>query len=347
MGKRKNGRRKSTKTSYPGRITARTYKNIKREAENARSRIREYAKKTGNFTSAADAYRLENLMSRLEAGETSRTILKELRTLRGEKVASVFVSEFKVDEDTGEVIDTQHITNLVNKANKAIDRAKTKYAKYESIFPEHINANSLISLTTSENYGRIVDYLKTFTASNLKPVTRDGFSDITTQAQLKIDLNIIEEENKRREQRRKAREEGGVGGGYARWTDKFSYEPMDINSMKSFRELHARAQTYSDESLVRRANVWLDNYALKLSQLQSVFIMNKLHNDVVAQRFNYIYSVLEAVRGNAQLVELMSMTFRNIEIALLYNDENNIDFSAVYDDFCEFADNYLNPDDFE
>ena len=62
----------------------------------------------------------------------------------------------------------------------------------------------------------------------------------------------------------------------------------------------------------------------------------------MADRFAYVYSVLDAVKGNADLITIMSLFYREIDIYMFYEaSKGDIDFDGIYNDFCEFADEYL------
>lgn len=339
MGKRKTNKRSGRTVSYPSNITKRTYNNIKREARNARARISEYAKKTGNFSSEADEYRLESLINRIESGESSRSILAELRSLRGTKIADVF-SPLTVSDETGEVLDVARIKSLVRKANRAIDKATEKYSGLENIFPERLNEDAILSKLNSENYNKYVEMLNRYNARNLKPVTRPEYSDVTTKLQYEIDKEVISKENARRAEQRKIADKGGVGGGVYR-AGEYSLEDMDPGKMKSFHELHRRALSWTDDARRERADIWIENYRTSLNKLQLIYATSGMYNTTVQQRFDYINSVLNAVKGKTELVDILAATYLNIEIKLNYPKDQSVDFNAIYNDFCDFADEFL------
>lgn len=339
MPKRKRAGRKRAKTDFGPVATKRTYENIKREARNARSRIKAFAKKTGDFVSLADAYTLENLLHRIENGETSRAILKELRNLRGSNLERVATKEYKVDESTGELIDMAKLNSAVEKANRALARARKKYSDYARIFPEDLKAVTILSSATSDNYDQLMQYLKQFKASKLKPISKPGYSDITTVLQYEHDMQVLKEENKRREERNKLLSEGKVK--VAR-KNANTFEQIPVEEIRSFHELHSRASTWENIARERRADNFLENYRGLLQQLQSTYIENSFYNKTVADRFAYVYSVLDAVKGNADLITIMSLFYREIDIYMFYGAAmGDIDFDGIYNDFCEFADAYL------
>lgn len=339
MPKGERARRKQAKPNFGPIKSKRTYENLKREAKNARARIKAHAKKTGDFTSAADAYTLESLLQRIENGETSRAILKELRNLRGANIERALPKEYKVDTSTGELIDVAKLNSAVEKANRSLARARKKYSDYASIFQEDLKADTIISNTTSDNYDQIMQYLKQFNASKLKPVTKPGYADVTTLLQYEHDINVLKEENKRREERNKLLKEGKVK--VAR-KNANTFEPIPIDQIRSFHELHSRASTWEDIARTRRADNFLENYTGLLQQLQATYIENGFYNKTVADRFAYVYSVLDAVKGNADLITIMSLFYREIDISLFYGAAiGDVDFDGIYNDFCEFADEYL------
>lgn len=344
MRKGANNRRKRTSVANKYGISAKKYNELKREARNARQRLQRFEAKTGLDASIADAFLFESLLQRVASGEKPGKILREVKALRGEKLNTFYAEKIDDDPSTVEINYSSQIRRLVNKANRAIDRAKTKYAGMEEIFPKKLDFKTVIGQLTEENYESIIADLKSYTAEKLKPYRNESYPDITTKFQYEKDLKVIEEENKRRLSRVERFKQGDFGGGVLRQEEN-ALEPIDFNKIASFRELHRRALTWSEEAVAKRSNQYLDNYLKSLTDLEIRYINSGLHNDVVSQRFAYIRSVIEAVRGNVELTHILSLTFLNVDIQLNYKEIDNLNFAELYNDFADFADEYL--DDWE
>lgn len=346
MGKRKPSKPKKHALRAKVNLSSRSYKNLKREAENARRRIKAFTIRPDSdnyLIPDVSDYTLVSLMERLAAGETTRHIMRELKNLTAEKIKTGI--PVYVVSATGYQLkpaENRRIIKAVSEANQNIRQARQKFADFTEILPQEFSARDLVqNATSSESIENKINDLALFTPENLIPTAVNDDGEAGTVAEYQYYRNILERENERRAQIR-AENDPRTNKGFFRQQSDYDSEDINIDAISSMDTLRKRAETWDDPARIYRANMYLTNYEKALDMFAGVLINNGYWNDVIEERIEYIRDVIGRLYFNEKAITFASTRMPNIDISLLYGGGNgDFDFASIYDAWCDIEDMYL------
>lgn len=336
MARRKSGEPKKRKNSPESGLSRKSYSTLKKNAENARRRIRNINAKFGDIVVNPNDYKLNSLLKRIENGESSRAINAELRRIRLANYSDF--QEASVTSLTGYVIPASKATAIkkaIDKANKNISKARDKYKDFQDLLPNEFSFNKVTSeITGSKGVENFLEDIKLFTPAKLNIVPKFETGEAITLAEYEFNKRILDRENLRRA---KYREEMKTSNdGYFMVQNEYESRPIDIQSIPTRDELTRRAEVWNDIHVTNRANQWVYNYEGILNQFETVLIKKGMYNDRIEKRFDFIRSMLEKITNNADAIQFVSTRMPSIDITLFYNDSGEISFADIYSDWVNF-----------
>lgn len=346
MAKRKPTKRKKSSPRVKGNLSPRRRERLRKEAENARRRIKAFSKRPDSdnyFVPDTSDYTFASLLERLAGGESYNLIIRELKNLTAEKIKTG--TPVRVISSTGYVLkpsENRKIVKAVETANKNIKQAKEKFADFTDILPQEFSAKDLVqNVTSSESIENKINDLALFTPENLIPTAINDYGEAGTFAEYQYYRNILERENERRAQAR-AENDPRTQQGFFRQQADYDSESIDIDSIASMDMLRKRASVWDDPARIYRANLYLVNYEKALDMFAGVLINNGYWNDVIEERVEYIRDIISRLYFNEKAISYASSRMPNIDIALLYGGgQGEVDFASIYDAWCDIEDMYL------
>ena len=357
MAKQSASKRKKSAPKNKFGISTRSYNLIKKEANNVRSRIREFLKRPDSgeyFVPDTSNYTLDSLGKRIMNGETVKGILAEIRRVTADNLKKVsaqpVVSDFGYKLKPSE---QRAIHEAVNKANANITEARNKWNDplFTDVLPELRNANEIIRKATDyESIQFQLELLKEFVPEKLDVIAIDEYGTAGTEAEANTLRKTLERENKRRDAvRRQIMDNVKENGGFFYDQDTYESKPIDIKAIEDLDQLRYKAGIWDDAGTVIRANRWLQNYEKALNNMQAILINQGMLNSTIEERINYIHDIISKIYNNAKIITLISRTIPNIEIELishgaddgLINVYGNINFDAIYNSWSVVDEDFL------
>lgn len=345
MAKRKPSKSKGRKSGNRPKLSAKSRKNLIREASNARRRLRQFSLRpdADNYIIPEPSdYTLANLLIRIENGETTRSIMRELRNLTADKIRSG--KPLNLITETGYKLSKSEVsalTKAVNQANKNIRKAKQEYGDLADLIPNEFSVKELsFNAVGPETIQNRIEDLKLYTPENLQIVSINEMGEAGTVAEYEWNKRILERENARREKLRRENDPREQKGFFLQQSD-FDTAAIDIASIPDMETLRRRATTWDDPARVYRANLFLSNYEKALDMFAGVLINNGYWNSTIEDRIAFIRDTISKLYSNEKAISYISTRIPNIDISLLYGGGNgDIDFSSIYDAWCDVDDMY-------
>lgn len=341
-------RRKRKSSKHPskvkGGISTRQRNTIKKEAEKTRNRIKRFMKNNPEGYNVPDPgiYTLSALLKRIEAGEKPAAIVKELKSITSTSLKASRSSP--IISDSGYELQPSELSSLrkaVNTANRNISRARKKYSDFADIMPAEFSYESVIkSVISPESVRNKLKDLSLYTPKNLIPTSINDIGEAGTIAERDHMRNILERENMRRLERQEENR-NLEDGGYFKQQSDYDTQTIDIDSIKSFDNLKKRAETWDDSARVTRANLFLENYTQSLNMFETILMENQYWNSTVGERIDFIRDTINSLYFNEKAITYLSTRVPDIDISLLYaGGTGDVDFSSIYDAWCEIADEF-------
>lgn len=347
MAKRKAGKPKKPTPARLLGISERQYKNLKRDAENVRRRIAQFARRadaTNFIIPARELYTLKALSERILNGESVAAIRKEIKKVTAENIAKA--KPLRVKSETGYEIpaaDVAALQRAVNNANRNIRAARKKFDKLGDVIPEEFSLPDIYrTMTGPTSVKNTINDLKLYTPKNLQPIAINDAGEAGTRAEYQRAKNIIERENERREAMREMQQPGKTESGYFVVQEEYNTRPVNMDMIPDLPSLRNRAEYYSDYNRVMRANFFLTKYTETLDDFQGALITGGMYNNRVGQRLDAIRDIIDKMWNNEELITIASTTIPGIDIALISDViVGDVDFSEIYDAWGGFASAYI------
>lgn len=356
MAKRKPSKPKKPKAKNKLGISTRTYNLIKKEATNARSRIKNFLKRGDSseyFVPDVSKYTVESIGKRILNGESPKSILAEIRKVTAANLKKVsaqpVVSDFGYKLKPSE---QKAIHEAVNKANVNIEAARQKWNDpvFDAILPQKISANEIIrKATDSDSIKFQLDILSEYTPEKLEVTAIDEHGTAGTQAEANALRKTLERENERRQAVRDQIQQNIKDRGFFYDQDTYESKPIDIMNIEDLESLRNKASIWDDAGTVVRANSWLTNYEKALDNMQAILINMGMLNQTIEDRIGYVHEVIGKLYNNAKLITLISRTTPNIEIEIISPPGGpggdgvygNINFDEIYNAWAVVDEDYF------
>lgn len=329
MPKRGAGKSKRPTAYTKAGISKRSYERILKEADKARSRLRDLSRRNPDadyIIPDTKDYTIKNILERIQEGDTTRQVLRELRNLTAEKLRkgqSTIRSDFGYSVSPSE---QSRIKRAVDKANAAIRKAPSSVPQPEQFSTQEIIKN----ITSKEALESKLSGLKQYTPKNIEQIVTVG-DDQMTKAEYLEKTAILERENARREKKREELSKPPKAGFLIEQAD-VDLTPIDIENIGTAARLRRRAKTWSDPARVQRANNFLYNYEDSLAMFELGLRQHGMHNDRVARMLSEIRSIITKCFNDEELIDYISTRIPSIDIALISGEFNEaVSFKEIYD----------------
>lgn len=346
MSKRRKSKPKRVTLKDRSGLSAKSYRNLERQAENARRRIKAFSKREdalNYFVPDIDDYKMEALVRRLEAGEANRSILRELRNITAEKIMSgTPLHVLMKDGNKLPYQDAVRLNKAITDANRNIVAARAKYPDFVDILPDKFSPREIMSnMVDAGSVATKINDLSLFTPDNLIPIAVNDEGLAGTYAEYHYYRNVLERENERRQHKREQNDPTTQSGFFLQ-QNNYESRDIDIDNIASIDELKQRAITWDDPARVYRANLFLSNYEKSLDMFAAALINSGYWNDVVEERVEYIRNIIARLYFNEEAISYLSMRVPNIDISLLYAGANgDVDFDSIYNAWTYIEDEWL------
>lgn len=342
MAKRKKSKAKRVSSAAKAGLSTRSYNLLKKEAGNARRRINNFLKRSDAyeyFVPSQESYTLANLLERVGAGESVKSLLKEVRAITAEKIttstSTPVVSKlgYKLKQS-----EAKAIRDAVTKANKNIREAREKFDIAVDILPELKSSDKIIAqAVNSTSIKNQLDILNQYTPENLIPIAINESGEAGTQAELYETTKILELENERRKRLRDQTEKQIVHG-YLVDQNQYESRDIDIESIETIKDMRRMAGTWSDYGAVVRANIYLQNYSDSLELLTASLINIGMYNETVGDMIKFIHKTISKLYNNEEAISFISRYVPEVSIAIVSppagereSVASSMDFKEIYD----------------
>lgn len=348
MPKRKPRKVKRPTLRDKSNISKKSYANLEREARNARRRLKTFSEREDaayyDIPDPSD-YTLATLVQRVNNGESIRSVLREVRNLRADKIKQGAPTPSV--SSTGYVLKPEEkkaIVKAVNTANKNIRQARKKFADFADVLPNEFVASDLISgAVSSESITNKIEDLSLFVSENLAPTAINESGEAGTIAERDYYRRILARENRRRAKNRELNNPTNQEG-YFRQQMDYDTQEIDIDNIKTMEDLHKRAEAWDDPARVQRANMYLVNYESSLGLFESVLINNGYYNSTVQERFDYIRDVISRLYFNEEAITFAANRMPDLSIHVISPPgevAGFVDFDAIYESWIDMEDMFL------
>lgn len=351
MPKRKRRSSRKRSSTSKANLSQRKYEQLRSEAEKARLAIRRALNSSDSQMydlPDPSAYTLKNLISRIDSGDSYAALIKELKGTRRanfKRLDAVVDSEYSiVIPATGEYIEGSTVMEFkvqLNKANRAIRSARTKYGENVDILPQEFTEKELLEyITSEEGLKKLTQELKVFTPKNLVP-KEFGEGVYATKAEREFLLKPIAEENIRRDKRREE-EQNPEFKGFLVSQSQADISPINPGTDQTIYKLRERSYKWRDMERMIRANTFLDNYIKKLNDFEVLLRIHKMYNDEVEKRLQFIRNEIAGLYFDEEGIRIASTRIPGIDIGALYPTKeelgNAFSFSEIYNAWVAYHD---------
>lgn len=356
MAKRRRGRSKKPRSRNTGGLSAKKYKQLKKEAKNVRRRIATFNKRVDadNYNvPSASMYTINELINRIQNGETLKNILSELSGITS---ASILAQGEDISTSSfGYVLtgaDKSALRSAIRQANEAIREAKRSMPGFDDLFPNEFSfSDEVASITTDEYFNTRLEDIQLFTQPGaMTIVATPETGEAITVAEQQMLRNILERENQRRSSQREQQailaNKPEEFEGFLISQNRYDTQQMDIDSF-TVDTMRKRAETWNDPSRVYRANIFLDNYNKSLDRFRnSLATSGYLHSDI-ENKINKIESIISRLYNNEKAITFISKYMPMLDIAIISDRivsgdmEDSFDFSEIYYDWLVVEDDWL------
>ena len=355
MARRGKSKAKHPRATGKTGITASQYTRLKKEAKNARERIRNFSNRSDSDNYKipdTSLYTLNELLFRIESGESVKNVISELRGITSKSILQGGIDMSSSDYGFEMTRDQRNdLRAAVNLANKAIRDAKQKNPDFADVFPQEFSYSELSSTVVSENHlDNILSDLSKYTREGMDLTAVEGTGEAITKAELARLERILTTENERRagqrEQEAIQANNPDLFEGFLRSQQRYDTQPIKIDEL-NLSTLRKRAGTWDDPARTYRANMFLHNYDKSLNEFSGQMIINGYSTEDFQIRVNHIQEIIGKLYNNEEAITYISKYMPNLNIAIISgrivsaDSDAAFDFNELYYDWLRIEDEWL------
>lgn len=346
MAKRRKGKPSKRKTKVNTRITAKQRQRLKDEAAKTRARIRAFSKRPdaeNYIIPDAEQYALTNLIKRIQSGEKSASVLKELKSITANSMKK---TQGSITTLSGYSLTPQQASRLrkaVSRANANISKAYTRYPEFSDVLPNKFDFKTIVdTIISDKSFENKLDDLSVFTPKNLRITAVNEYGEAGTEAERLYLKRVIDRENERRLEVREMSDPRKNEGYFIQQED---YDTRHIEQDKiSLDRMRRIDAVWNDYARVYRSNLFIDNYLKTINMLEAILVSQGIWNSTIESRVDFIRETAVKLYNNEDLITFLSRKVPMLQISVISPRSGismDVDFDEIYKAWADFENEYM------